>query len=101
MPGEYNFWVYILTNRSRSVLYIGVTNNLAHRISKHRAGTRANFPGAYRCSKLACCEHYTQVYEALARESQLKKWSRAKKIALINTMNRSWLDFGANVPADD
>ena len=98
MPREHNFWVYIVTNRNHSV---GVTNNLAQRISEHRAGTGANFPAAYRCSKLVYCEHYTQVYEALARETQLKKWSRATKIALINTMNPSWLDLGADVLAED
>ena len=101
MPREYNFWVYIVTNRNHSVLYIGVTNNLAQRMAEHRQGTGANFPAAYRCSKLIYCEHYTHVHDALAREAQLKKWSRAKKIALINQSNPSWIDLGADVLADD
>ena len=101
MPREYNFWVYIVTNRNHSVLYIGVTNNLAQRITEHREGTGANFPAAYRCSKLLYVEHYTDVREAIAREKQLKRWSRGKKVALINTMNPSWLDLGADVLRDD
>ncbi|HEV3098630.1 MAG TPA: GIY-YIG nuclease family protein, partial [Candidatus Udaeobacter sp.] len=74
MPREYNFWVYIVTNRNHSVLYIGMTNSLAQRTSEHRQGTGANFPAAYRCSKLIYHEHYTDVREAIARESQLKRW---------------------------
>src|SRR4051794_16046649 len=101
MPRDYNFWVYIVTNRNHSVLYIGVTNNLAQRISEHRQGTGANFPAAYRCTKLIYCEHYTRVDEALAREAQLKRWSRAKKVELINTLNPTWLDLGADVLAED
>ena len=101
MPREYNFWVYIVTNRNHSVLYIGVTNNLAQRTLGHRQGTGANFPAAYRCTKLVFCEHYARIDEAIAREKQLKRWSRAKKIALINTLNPKWLDLGVDVLAED
>jgi putative endonuclease len=101
MPREYDFWVYIVTNRNPSVLYIGMTNSLARRVSEHREGAGANFPAAYRCSKLIYCEHYSDVHEAIARESQLKRWSRTKKLNLINQINPSWLDLGADVLADD
>ena len=50
--------------------------------------------------KLIYYEHYRDIRDAIARESQLKKWSRAKKVALINRMNPSWLDLGANVLQD-
>lgn len=100
MPREYNFWVYIVTNRNHSVLYIGVTNNLAKRTWEHRHGTGANFPAAYRCSKLIYYEHCSDVYGAIAREKQLKKWSRTKKIELISRLNPSWLDLGADVLQD-
>src|SRR4051794_20393644 len=101
MAREYDFWVYIVTNRNHSVLYIGLTNSLARRISQHRKGIGANFPAAYRCSKLIYCEHYTDVSEVIRRESQLKRWSRAKKVALINQSNPSWLDVGADVLPED
>jgi putative endonuclease len=98
---DYDFWVYIVTNRNQSVLYIGVTNSLSRRVWEHREGTGANFPAAYRCKKLIYYEHYTNVDEAIARETQLKKWSRAKKIALINRMNPSWFDLSSDVLADE
>jgi putative endonuclease len=100
MAREYNFWVYIVTNRNHSVLYIGLTNSLSRRTSQHRQGTGANFPAAYRCSELIYYEHYSNVRDAIARESQLKRWSRAKKVQLINRLNPSWLDLAADVLQD-
>jgi putative endonuclease len=52
------------------------------------------FPSAYRCTKLIYYEHYEDVRAAIARETQLKKWSRGKKIELINRLNRRWMDIG-------
>ncbi|MEY2439607.1 MAG: putative endonuclease [Verrucomicrobiota bacterium] len=101
MARDYDFWVYIMTNRNHSVLYIGLTNALARRTSEHRQGIGANFPAAYQCKKLIYQEYYSDVNEAIARESQLKKWSRMKKITLINRLNPSWIDLGADVLADD
>jgi putative endonuclease len=98
---DYDFWIYIVTNRNHSVLYIGVTNSLSRRLWEHREGTGANFPAAYQCKKLIYYEHYSNVHEAIARESQLKKWSRAKKIQLINRLNPSWLDLGTDVLHDE
>jgi putative endonuclease len=94
---EYNFWVYIITNRNNSVLYIGVTNDLTRRVWEHRTGVGAAFPSAYRCNKLIYCEHYTHVHDALARESQLKRWSRTKKVELINRMNPRWFDIAEDI----
>jgi putative endonuclease len=94
---DYHFWVYIITNRNHSVLYIGVTNSLALRTWQHHEGTGANFPAAYRCSKLIYSEYYSDVRDAIARETQLKKWSRAKKVALINRMNPSWRVLGTDI----
>jgi len=94
---EYDFWIYIVTNRNHSVLYIGLTNSLSRRVWEPRQRTGANFPAAYRCSTLLYYEHYSNVHEAIERESQLKKWSRAKKNALINRLNPSWLDLGDEV----
>jgi putative endonuclease len=93
MSRDYDFWVYIVTNQNDSVLYIGMTNDLARRISEHRAGELPGFTAEYRCNKLIYYEYYSNVDEAIDRESQLKKWSRAKKTELINGMNPRWIDL--------
>jgi len=100
MPRDYNFWVYIITNRGHSVLYIGITNRLSRRTWEHRGGVKAGFASKYQCKKLIYYEHYRDVRDAIARESQLKKWSRAKKINLISGLNPSWDDLGAGVLQD-
>ena len=97
MARDYDFWIYIVTNRNHSVLYIGVTNSLTRRTWEHGEGTGAIFPASYRCNKLIYYEHYTDADEAFARETQLKKWSRSKKIALIERLNPSWLDLRDHV----
>ena len=79
MPQDHNFWVYIVANEHDSVLYTGMTNDLARRISEHRAGEIPGFTSDYRCGKLIYYEHCTNVLDAIAREKQLKKWSRAKE----------------------
>jgi putative endonuclease len=101
MARDYDFWIYIVTNRNHAVLYIGVTNSLARRTKQHREGRGADFPAAYRCSKLIYYEHYADIRDALARETQLKKWSRAKKVALIEHLNPGWLDLGSDVLRDE
>jgi len=87
----------IVTNEHGSVLYIGMTNDLARRISEHRAGEIPGFTANYRCRKLVYYEHCTNVQDAIAREKQLKKWSRAKKVGLIATMNLRWNDLAPEV----
>jgi putative endonuclease len=64
-----------------------MTNDLARRISQHRAGETPGFTADYRCRKLIYYEHCTDVQDAIAREKQLKKSSRSKKVGLIATMN--------------
>ena len=100
MPRDYDFRIYIVTNRNHSVLYIGVTNRLSRRVWEHREGIGAGFAADYRCKKLIYYEHCRDIRDALARESQLKKWSRAKKVALIDRFNPSWLDLGIDVLQD-
>src|SRR5436305_15202243 len=100
MPRDYNFWIYIVTNRNNSVLYIGVTNRLYRRTRQHRKGVKTGFSSKYQCKKLIYYEHYRDVRDAIARESQLKKWSRAKKISLINRLNPTWIDLGTDVLQD-
>ena len=89
MSRDYNFWVYVMTSQHDSVLYIGMTNDLARRIGEHRSGEYSGFTADYRCRKLIYHEHCTQVRDAIEGETQLKKWSRAKKVELINRTESS------------
>ena len=97
MARDYNFWVYIVTNEHESVLYVGMTNDLARRISEHRAGEIPGFTADYRCTKLIYYEHCTDVQDAIAREKQLKKCSRSKKVALIASLNPRWKDLAPEI----
>jgi putative endonuclease len=100
MGRDYNFWIYIVTNKNHSVLYIGVTNSLSRRTWEHREGVTSGFAADYQCKKLIYYEWYRDIRDAIARESQLKKWSRSKKVALISRLNPSWRDLGADVLQD-
>ncbi|SRR5260370_11468780 len=93
MPRDYDFWVYMMTNQSDSVLYIGLTNDLSRRVTKHRSGEVPGFTSDYRCHKLVYWEHYSDIEETIAREKQLKRWSRGKKITLVETKNPRWMDL--------
>jgi putative endonuclease len=93
---DYNFWVYILTNDNDKVLYIGMTNDLIRRITEHRAGEIPGFAAKY-CHKLVYYQHCTNALEAIACEKQIKSWSRAKKITLINRLNPRWFNLAENI----
>jgi putative endonuclease len=86
---DYQFWVYILSNRSH-ILYIGMTNNLRKRIHDHRKQTPGTFTARYKITRLVYCEQFQYVNNAIAREKELKKWTRAQKIALIEAANPTW-----------
>jgi putative endonuclease len=101
MSRDYNFWVYIVTNVHDAVLYISITNDLARRVSEHRSGEVPGFTSAYRSRKLVYHEHSTDVQDAIAREKQLKKWSRQKKVALIATLNPDWKDLAPEVLGEE
>jgi putative endonuclease len=87
------YWTYIMSNPSRT-LYIGVTGNLARRVQQHRDGDVAGFTSRYQMRKLVYAEEFSDVWEALEREKQLKKWRRSKKVALIEGLNPGWKDLG-------
>ena len=89
------YFVYILSNWDDSVLYIGVTSNLSRRLYEHRHGLADGFTKQYNVHKLVYYEHTNDVYSAISREKQLKKWVRAKKNALISKMNPQWIDLSA------
>jgi putative endonuclease len=90
---NYNFYVYIITNYSKTVLYIGVTNNLNARLIQHfeNKGDTQTFAGRYSCHHLIYYEYFTYIQHAIGREKEIKKWSRKKKEALIATTNPNWL----------
>jgi putative endonuclease len=92
MPREYHFWVYILSSRSRN-LYIGVTNGLIRRTSTHRDSIPGTHTGRYAIHRLVYFEYFRYVRSAIARETELKKWTRAQKIALIEGDNPTWEDL--------
>ena len=81
------YYVYILTNWNNRVMYIGVTNNLKRRISEHRLETVEGFTRKYHVHKLVYYEAMTDIRDAIAREKELKGWTRAKKNALVMEKN--------------
>jgi putative endonuclease len=89
-----NYFVYILTNPDRhTVLYIGVTNDLERRGSEHSLGCGSVFVKQYNVLKLIYFEAFPDPQSAIAREKQLKNWSRAKKETLITQANPEWRDL--------
>ena len=87
------YYTYILANKKDTTLYIGVTNDLQRRVAEHRSGMIPGFTQKYNCHKLVYFEEYSDVDLAIAREKQLKKWSRAKKEVLIDTKNKERIDL--------
>ena len=87
------YFVYILANWNDSVLYIGVTSNLPRRLHQHKSGFVDGFTKKYNVHKLVYFEQANNVYSAISREKQLKKWSRSKKNSLICTLNPEWKDL--------
>jgi putative endonuclease len=88
------YYVYITTNPAKTVLYIGVTNSLPRRLGQHyeNRGNNDTFAGRYFCYNLLYYEQFTDIKAAISREKELKGWTRAKKDALIATLNPAW-DF--------
>ena len=83
------YFVYILASISK-ILYIGVTNDLQRRVLEHKNKRTGGFTTKYRVKKLVYFQMTDDVYAALSREKQLKKWRREKKIDLIESMNPTW-----------
>ena len=88
------FFVYILSSRSRN-LYTGVTNDVFRRILQHREGRASVFTQKYRIHRLVYFERHDDVRRAISREKEIKGWRRAKKIALIESVNPAWEDLAA------
>jgi putative endonuclease len=87
------YCVYIMTNAHHTVLYTGVTNNLARRVYEHKNGLGSVFVKKYNVHKLVYYEQGNDIHAAIAREKQIKGGSRQKKLDLINKMNPAWKDL--------
>ena len=90
------YYVYMLTNSTDTVMYIGVTNDLKRRLSEHYAEQSNSFTKKYHVHKLVYYEEYSDPNIAIAREKQWKRWSRAKKNALVETKNPKWDDWSTH-----
>ena len=86
MPGK-TYWVYLLTNTSTSVLYVGMTNDLERRLAEHREGSPGSFTERYRVWKLVYAEPCRTPWEAIEREKRLKRWRRRWKEELVARVN--------------
>jgi putative endonuclease len=91
----YKFWVYILSSRS-GTLYVGITGYFNRRITQHKIDTIEGFTKKYQCHRLVYYESYQDVLVAIAREKQLKRWRREKKIVLIENLNPRWHGLAEN-----
>jgi putative endonuclease len=89
---RHQYFVYILTNSQKTVLYTGVTNDLAQRITEHylKRGNPDSFAGRYHCYYLVYYEPPQYIRNAIAREKEIKSWYRSKKEALISAFNPEW-----------
>ncbi|HBI97112.1 MAG: Excinuclease ABC C subunit domain protein [Candidatus Falkowbacteria bacterium GW2011_GWC2_38_22] len=94
MKKDHAYYVYILSCKRNSVLYIGVTNNLFSRIFQHKLHINPeSFTAKYKTTKLVYYEEYQYIQDAILREKQMKKWNREWKDNLIKKENPLWHDY--------
>ncbi|RMH69479.1 MAG: GIY-YIG nuclease family protein [Bacteroidetes bacterium] len=86
-------YVYILASRRNGTLYIGVTSNLERRVWEHRQGLHGGFTRRYAVHRLVYVEEHDDIQRAIVREKQMKKWRRAWKLELIESLNPNWDDL--------
>ena len=92
MPAK-QYYVYILTNKTNTVLYTGITNDLEKRLWEHRTGIGSKFTLKYGLQKLVYVEIFEDPYQAISREKQIKAGPRRKKLELITRSNPEWRDL--------
>ena len=98
MKEEKQYYVYINTNKWKTVLYTGVTNNLLNRNYQHKnQKDKTSFTTKYKINKLVYYEVFNNIYSAITREKQIKGGSRKKKINLIKEFNPKWRDLGESL----
>ena len=93
MASGKSYYVYILTNWNNKVMYVGVTNSLERRVYEHKQKLVEGFTQKYNINKLVYFEETSDVYSALEREKEIKKWRREKKNNLVLSANPDWKDL--------
>jgi putative endonuclease len=91
------FWVYVLTNRPRGVLYVGVTNDIVRRVAEHKSKLMPGFTNTYGVSLLVHLEKYSSIKHAREREYALKRWRRGWKFKLVEENNPDWRDLSGEL----
>jgi len=92
MPASRTYYVYVMSNRSRT-LYIGITNNIRRRVWQHRTGLVEGFTHRYKINTLVYVESFGDALSAITWEKQIKRWRRDKKLRLIAQNNPDWHDL--------
>ena len=92
MTAERRYYVYIMASRSLN-FYTGVTNNIYNRTLQHKSGEISGFSKRYHINRLVYYEVFKYIGNAIAREKQIKAWTRAKRVTLIKSMNPTWQDL--------
>lgn len=92
---EKMFFVYPMTNRSRVVLYTGVTNSLVSRVWQHQNKATERFAKKYQIDRSVYFESFERAHHAISREKEIKGWRRSKKNALVETLNPKWADLSS------
>ena len=88
--------MYTITNKNKTVLCTGMTNDLERRVSEHISGLVKRFASHYRLNRLLWFESTSDIPAAISREKQIKGWLRSKRVALINSLNPEWKDLAAD-----
>lgn len=91
-------WIYIMTNRPNGTLYVGVTSNIRRRVVEHKDGLIVGFTRHYDLHWLVYLEPHENILSAIQREKNIKHWSRAWKVRLINRDNPGWKDLFEELP---
>ena len=94
---EHNYYIYILSNWNKKVIYVGMTNNFERRIYEHKNKIFEGFSKKYNINKLVYYEYTSDVNAAIRREKEIKKWRREKKNKLIEAMNSEWKDLAEKI----
>ena len=94
------YYIYFMTNKNKTVLYIGVTNDLKRRVYEHSNGLINGFTKKYNCHYIIYWEEFNDIDQAIEREKVLKKWRREKKENLINQVNPNW-EFKNEIVLDE
>ena len=92
-----SYCIYMMTNKSRVVLYTGITNNLTRRVSEHQQGEIPGFTKTYKVNRLVYYETFENPHAAIAREKEIKGWRRSKKNELVDTLNSKWADLSGTL----